>query len=107
MKKTLIYLAFASILLTSCSIAPIKPGNSSGNSDGSSTSETESNTDTETETGTETTETTIERSGNIGVTTTQQMIEAERNILNFDLLNIWLERFAERFFIPIYEMECF
>lgn len=64
-------------------------------------------TETETETGTETTETTIERSGNIGVTTTQQMIEAERNILNFDLLNIWLERFAERFFIPIYEMECF
>ena len=60
---------------------------------------------TETETGTDTTETVIEKSGNVGVTSTQDMIKQQRDILNIDLFDIWIERFAERFLIPIYNSE--
>ena len=62
---------------------------------------------TATETGTDITEFSRERVGNIGVTSSQQLIDAERKIRDFDILDIWLERFAERFFIPIYESEVF
>ena len=43
---------------------------------------------TKTETGTETTMHDFKRSGNIGVTTSQQMIESERKVVNFTFLKI-------------------
>ena len=43
---------------------------------------------TKTETGTETTKHDFKRSGNIGVTTSQQMIESERKVVNFTFLKI-------------------
>ena len=47
---------------------------------------TDSNT--RTETGTETTKHDFTRSGNIGVTTSQQMLESERKVVNFTFLKI-------------------
>mgnify|MGYP006935953938 CR=1 FL=1 len=49
----------------------------------------------------ETTHTT-RRTGNIGVTTTQQMIEQERNIAEFSIINYIVQSFKERFCILIY-----
>lgn len=43
---------------------------------------------TKKETGTDTTSHELKRSGNIGVTTSQQMIESERNLVNFTFLKI-------------------
>lgn len=43
---------------------------------------------TKTESGTETTKHDFKRSGNIGVTTSQQMLESERKIVNFTFLKI-------------------
>lgn len=43
---------------------------------------------TRTESGTDTTSHELKRSGNIGVTTSQQMIESERNLVNFTFLKI-------------------
>ena len=43
---------------------------------------------TKTETGTETTKHDFKRSGNIGVTTSQQMLESERKVVNFTFLKI-------------------
>ena len=43
---------------------------------------------TKTETGTETTTHEFNRSGNIGVTTSQQMLESERKVVNFTFLKI-------------------
>lgn len=43
---------------------------------------------TRTETGTETTKHDFKRSGNIGVTTSQQMLESERKVVNFTFLKI-------------------
>lgn len=40
--------------------------------------------------------------GNIGVTTTQQMIEQERNIVLFNMIDIIIEDFKERFCLMIY-----
>ena len=47
---------------------------------------TDSNT--RTESGTETTKHDFKRSGNIGVTTSQQMLESERKVVNFTFLKI-------------------
>ena len=43
---------------------------------------------TKTETGTETTKHDFKRTGNIGVTTSQQMLESERKVVNFTFLKI-------------------
>ena len=43
---------------------------------------------TKTETGTETTKHDFKRSGNIGVTTSQQMLDSERKVVNFTFLKI-------------------
>lgn len=40
--------------------------------------------------------------GNIGVTTTQQMIEEERRVLNYDLIDIIVDEFKKKFCILIY-----
>ena len=40
--------------------------------------------------------------GNIGVTTTQEMIEAERNVVNFSVYDIIVSEFMERFIILVY-----
>ena len=40
--------------------------------------------------------------GNIGVTTTQQMIEAQRNVVKFNIYNHIIEAFKMRFCIMIY-----
>ena len=40
--------------------------------------------------------------GNIGVTTTQQMIEAERNVVKFNIVDYIVEDFKQRFCLLIY-----
>lgn len=40
--------------------------------------------------------------GNIGVTTTQQMIEAERNVVKFNIIDYIVEDFKKRFCLLIY-----
>lgn len=40
--------------------------------------------------------------GNIGVTTTQQMIESERNVVKFNIVNYIVEDFKQRFCLLIY-----
>lgn len=45
---------------------------------------------------------TIRRTGNIGVTTTQQMIEQEREIAKFNVIDFITESFKERFCLMIY-----
>ena len=56
-------------------------------------------TDSERTTGTETTEHTLTRSGNIGVTTSQQMIESERAVANFSALQTFVRDLATYIFI--------
>ena len=75
------------------------------NTNGGADSTTHNKTQTNTETGTEETETERHRMGNIGVTSSQDLIEQERKIANFDLLDIWLERFSERFLVPVWHTE--
>lgn len=41
--------------------------------------------------------------GNIGVTTTQQMIEAEREVVKFDIYDYIVKDFKERYCVPVYE----
>lgn len=60
---------------------------------------------TEAETGKDTNELTRRRYGNIGITSSQQLIEQERKIRDLSIFDLWCERFAERFFIPIYDFE--
>ena len=45
---------------------------------------------------------TTRRTGNIGVTTTQQMLEAERQIADFNLIDIIVNSFKYRFCILVY-----
>lgn len=75
------------------------------NTNSGADSTTHNKTQTNTETGTEETETERHRMGNIGVTSSQELIEQERKIANFDLLDIWLERFSERFLVPVWHTE--
>ena len=49
-----------------------------------------------------TTDHTIKRTGNIGVTTTQQMIEQEREIAKFSIINYIAVSFKERFCLLVY-----
>ena len=44
----------------------------------------------------------IKRTGNIGVTTTQQMLQAEREIADFNLIDIIVKSFKYRFCILVY-----
>lgn len=40
--------------------------------------------------------------GNIGVTTTQQMIEAQREVVKFNLMDLMIEEFKQRFLLLVY-----
>lgn len=44
----------------------------------------------------------IRRTGNIGVTTTQQMLQAEREIADFNMIDVIVQSFKYRFCILIY-----
>lgn len=66
--------------------------NSSTSTYGKTNQESFQKTDTET----------INSHGNIGVTTTQQMIEQERNIAKFNLYDTITEEFKQRFCILVY-----
>lgn len=60
--------------------------------------------ETATKSGTANTEHTLTRSGNIGVTTSQQMIESERVVANFNLLKIVASDITKAICIAIYEV---
>ncbi len=75
------------------------------NTNGGTDTATNTKTQIQTETGTDTNTTARRRTGNIGVTSSQDLIEQERKIANFDLLDIWCERFCERFIVPLYHTE--
>ena len=64
----------------------------------------EAQTNTGTSTGTDTGEITRERHeyGNIGVTTTQQMIKEERDVAQFNIVNYIIEDFKQRFCVLVY-----
>lgn len=62
---------------------------------------TKTGTDTETETGTRT----LTRSGNIGVTTSQQMLEAELNIRSYDFIASVFRDVDGMITVPIYDFE--
>lgn len=59
----------------------------------------------ETETGTDTTERTAHISGNIGVTTSQQMIEQERAIVNYIFLDVYLSAWIVEFCAGVWTSE--
>lgn len=59
----------------------------------------------ETETGTDTTERIATIAGNIGVTTTQQMIEQERAIVNFVFLDIYINAWITEFCAGVWASE--
>lgn len=49
---------------------------------------------------------TMTRSGNIGVTTSQQMIESERELWNWNFFNVVFEDLNELLTLKVYEMGC-
>lgn len=66
------------------------------------TTGTDNRTQTGTDTGTVDTTYTNTEQGNIGVTTTQQMIEAERELVRFNIYDVIIESFKQRFCLLIY-----
>ncbi|MBQ1571170.1 MAG: hypothetical protein IIZ78_08615 [Clostridiales bacterium] len=66
------------------------------------TSSTDSRTQSGTDTGTVETEFTDQEYGNIGVTMTQQLIEAERNLVRFNIYDLIIDDFKQRFCVLIY-----
>ena len=79
----------------------------SGDANGTETIGVTGNADISgTQTGTETVEHTFEHTnitqGNIGVTTTQQMIQAERDIVNYSVIEVIAQEYRDRFCLDIY-----
>jgi hypothetical protein len=66
------------------------------------TTGTDNRTQTGTDTGTVDTTYTDTEYGNIGVTMTQQMIEAERELVRFNIYDVIIESFKQRFCLLIY-----
>ena len=66
------------------------------------TSSTNSRTQSGTDTGTVETEFTDQEYGNIGVTMTQQLIEAERDLVRFNIYDLIIDDFKQRFCVLIY-----
>ena len=66
------------------------------------TSSTDSRTQSGTDTGTVETEFTDQDYGNIGVTMTQQLIEAERDLVRFNIYDLIIDDFKQRFCVLIY-----
>lgn len=58
---------------------------------------------TETETGTDTTNTTVTRQGNIGVTSTQNLIKQEREIANLNIIYDYINDLSRFIFLNIYD----
>lgn len=56
------------------------------------------------DTGTVTNQHTAHMLGNIGVTTTQQMIEAEREVVKFNIVDYIVESFANRFCLQVFSL---
>jgi hypothetical protein len=69
---------------------------------GTATTDTGTVTDAATDTGTVEITKTGNAKGNIGVTTTQQMIEAERDVVKFNIYDYILQSFKARFCILVY-----
>ena len=53
--------------------------------------------------GTDTTSHTLTRSGNIGVTTTQQMLESERELANFNILKDFFDELSKEILLGVYD----
>lgn len=66
------------------------------------TSSTHSRTQSGTDTGTVETEFTDQEYGNIGVTMTQQLIQAERDLVRFNIYDLIIDDFKQRFCVLIY-----
>ena len=66
------------------------------------TSSTDSRTQSGTDTGTVETEFTDLEQGSIGVTTSQQMIQAERDLVRFNIYDLIIDDFKQRFCVLIY-----
>ena len=64
--------------------------------------ETEEETVTNTDSGNLDNERDVREYGNIGVTTTQQMIEAERNLVKFNIYDFIIDSFKARFCVLVY-----
>ena len=86
-------------------VSPILGTNNKGDETSETTTHTGSDTnkktgnDTTTDKGSETFEQDLTRSGNIGVTTSQQMIQSEREIADFSALTIFMKDVADRIFL--------
>lgn len=86
-------------------VTPILGTNNKGDETSETTTHTGSDTnkktgsDTTADTGTETFEQDLTRAGNIGVTTSQQMIQSERDIADFSTLTIFMRGVADRIFL--------
>ena len=85
----------------------VTSGSSTGSDEGSSTT-TSSSTETTSESGELQTLLTVDRTmttrthGNIGVTTTQQMIQAQREVVSFNLLDVIEDEFIAKFCLAVY-----
>ena len=66
------------------------------------TSSTDSRTQSGTDTGTVETEFTDQEYGNIGVTMTQQLIQTERDLVRFNIYDLIIDDFKQRFCVLIY-----
>lgn len=86
-------------------VTPILGTNNKGDETSETTTHTGTDTnkktgsDTTTDTGSETFEQDLTRSGNIGVTTSQQMIQSEREIADFSALTVFMRGVADRIFL--------
>lgn len=85
----------------------VTSGSSTGSDEGSSTT-TSSSTETISETGETESSSSEDRTmttrtrGNIGVTTTQQMIQAQREVVSFSLLDVIEDEFIAKFCLAVY-----
>lgn len=86
-------------------VSPILGTNNKGDETSETTTHTGTDTnkktgnDTTTDKGSETFEQDLTRSGNIGVTTSQQMIQSEREIADFSALTVFMRGVAGRIFL--------
>lgn len=85
----------------------VTSGSSTGSDEGSSTT-TSSSSETISETGESESSSSEDRTmttrtrGNIGVTTTQQMIQAQREVVSFNLLDVIEDEFIAKFCLAVY-----
>lgn len=86
-------------------VTPILGANNKGDETSETITHTGTDTDkktgndTTTDSGTETFEQDLTRSGNIGVTTSQQMIQSERDVADFSTLTLFMRGVADKIFL--------